>query len=351
MNNENETKNLSVIHALLKDAGLEDGRKGELTISTLTGDGSSRKFWRIMNGEKRLCLAVAPPSLNDQDLAEAGAARSIGLHLLKRGVRVPRQYGWDRENGIILFEDFGDTKLHDSVLREQKTRGWVERVRPHYIAVVERLAVMQVRGTEGFETEWCWDTAVYDKPLMLERESSYFLRAFWQEYLGNTEPSGLREEFVDLADRASLISATYFFHRDFQSRNIMLYGDEPCFIDFQGGRLGPLGYDLASLLIDPYVALPFDFQEELLVQYLDTLEKLIVINRKKFVEEYLLLALQRNLQIVGAFSFLTRQRHKIFFEQFLQPSIGSLDTLLDCELFAEMTVLRKTVTAAKASLS
>ena len=108
MNNENETKNLSVIHALLKDAGLEDGRKGELTISTLTGDGSSRKFWRTMNGEKRLCLAVAPPSLNDQDLAEAGAARSIGLHLLKRGVRVPRQYGWDRENGIILFEDFGD---------------------------------------------------------------------------------------------------------------------------------------------------------------------------------------------------------------------------------------------------
>ena len=205
---------------------------------------------------------------------------------------------------------------------------------------------MQVRGAEGFDPNWCWDTPSYDRALMLERESGYFLRAFWQDFLGREEPSGLQEEFISLADQATLIPADYFLHRDFQSRNIMLHQDEACFIDFQGGRLGPLGYDLASLLIDPYVSISIDLQDELLELYLDTLEGLIPVDRGTFKEEYLLLALQRNLQIVGAFAFLSKQRKKVFFRQFLPPAIGFLHTLLDCELFSDMLILRETVRVA-----
>jgi N-acetylmuramate 1-kinase len=346
MNDENETKNLSILHTLLRDAGIADKNTRNLDITTLAGDGSSRKFWRIMEGDKRLCLAVAPPSTNTRGLAEAKAARAIGLHLSKQGVRVPEQYGWNEEYGLLLFEDLGDEKLHDYVLKKQESEDWIEDVRSCYRDVVKGLAVMQVRGAEGFEPDWCWDTSRYNKSLMLERESEYFLHAFWEDLLGKKEPSGLREEFVQIADKAASIPATYFLHRDFQSRNIMLYHDKPCFIDFQGGRLGPLAYDLASLLIDPYVGLPFDLQEELLGLYLDKLEELIVVDRRKFIEEYLLLALQRNLQIVGAFAFLTKQRNKIFFEQFLRPAVGSLNTLLDCEMFLEMTVLRQTASSA-----
>jgi N-acetylmuramate 1-kinase len=350
MNDKNETKNLSVIHALLRDAGIAGTRGHALDIITLAGDGSSRKFWRIMDGGQSLCLAVAPPSPDAQGLAEAKAARAIGLHLLKQGVRLPEQYGWNEECGVLLFEDLGDKKLHEYVLKQQESEDWIARVRSCYIHVVKGLAGMQVHGAKDFEPDWCCDTPYYDKRVMLERESEYFLGAFWQDFLGKKEPSGLREEFVQLADKAALIPATYFLHRDFQSRNIMLHHDEPCFIDFQGGRLGPLGYDLASLLIDPYVALPYDFQEELLELYLDKLEELIVVDRRKFVEEYLLLGLQRNLQIVGAFAFLTKQRKKIFFEQFLRPAIASLNALLDCELFSGMTILRQTVSSAVKSL-
>jgi len=345
MNDENETRNMVVIQALLGESG-RITEIADLTITTLAGDGSSRKFWRIMQGDKRICLAVAPPVIDELNLAEAKAARAIGLHLLKRGVRVPEQYGWDEECGLLLFEDLGDIKLHDYVLGEQKDESYIANIRSTYFQVVQNLATMQVNGAKDFDTDWCWDTPHYDKRLMLQRESDYFLRAFWQDFLGEKEPAGLREEFVCLADRVALIPAAYFLHRDFQSRNIMLHHGEPCFIDFQGGRLGPLAYDLASLLIDPYVALPYDFQEEVLGLYLDNLEELIEVDRKKFFEEYLLLALQRNLQIVGAFAFLTQQRKKIFFEQFLRPAIGSLDTLLDRELFSEMTILRQTVSSA-----
>ncbi len=350
MNNTNETKNLAIIHDLMEKAGIVRVSKNELTITTLSGDGSSRKFWRITANGESICLAVAPPSLTQLDLAEAHAARRIGLHLFKKGVRVPEQYGWNEEHGVLLFEDFGDTKLHDFVTNSKVTDSRTESVRSWYTNVVQNLAVMQVQGAKGFDSSWCWDTPRYDKGLMLERESHYFLRAFWIDYLGNKEPNGLQEEFVLIADKAASIPAEYFLHRDFQSRNIMLYQNEPCFIDFQGGRLGPLAYDVASLLLDPYTALPADFQMDLLDLYLEKLEELIGVDRKIFIDQYYLLALQRNLQIVGAFAFLTKKRKKVFFKQFLCPAVESLGILLAKDSFLEMQVLRKTVTSALRSL-
>ncbi len=346
MNSEKETKNIIVIRNLLREAGMSSGSGQGLSFDSIAGDGSSRKFWRIMDGDQSLCLAVAPPCPDGPGLAEARASRAIGLHLLAQGMNVPEQYGWDVESGILLFQDLGDVKLHDAVLEAKQIKEWQEQVKPTYRKVVQDLAAMQVRGAQGFDTTWCWDGKRYDKALMLERESGYFLRAFWQNYLGKSEPEGIVEEFTYIAERASLIPADYFLHRDFQSRNIMLHQNIPCVIDFQGGRLGPLAYDLASLLIDPYAALPFEFQEELVGLYLDALEDMQDVNRRLFVEEYLLLALQRNLQIVGAFSFLTKERGKLFFKQFLRPALLSLSGLLECEMFAELMVLKKMVGGA-----
>lgn len=345
MNNKIDTQNKAIIETLLQESDKVSDGSG-LTINILAGDGSSRKFWRITQNDRRVCLAVAPPVADELNLSEAKSARAIGLHLLQHGVRVPEQYGWDKKSGVLLFEDLGDVKLHDYVLKQQGTENYIDTIRSCYLQVVKGLATMQVKGVKDFDNKWCWDTPLYDIRTMLERESGYFLRAFWQDYLGEKEPSGLHEEFDSLARQAALISNNYFLHRDFQSRNIMIHHEKPYFIDFQGGRLGPLGYDLASLLIDPYVALPLDFQEELVEKYFDQLEVLITVDRVKFVEEYLLLALQRNLQIVGAFAFLTKQRKKQFFEQYLQPAVMSLNTLLECEIFSDMTVLRNTAAVA-----
>lgn len=351
MINENETRILAVIDSLLLEAGIVNSREHGLAVTPLTGDGSCRKFWRIARLGRGLCMAVAPASTGVQDMAEAAAARRIGLHLKERGVPVPLQYGWNEEFGILLFEDLGDCRLHDYVLTHIGDDAGVAATRSVYRQVVEDLAVMQVLGAEGFDPDWCWDTPRYDRRLMLERESGYFLRAFWMDLLGRKEPPGLQEEFEVLAGRASLIPSRFFLHRDFQSRNIMIRDDTPCIIDFQGGRLGPLGYDLASLLRDPYVALPRELQEELLSLYLDKLAELTSVDREKFIDEYRLLALQRNLQIVGAFAFLAEQRKKVFFRQFLRPALASLHSLLGEDLFSELPILRQTVAVAVKELN
>ncbi len=349
MIDENEKQNLRILTDLLKKNGMiRHDNLASLMITTLAGDGSSRKFWRVSLGGESLCLAVAPPTLDNMDLREAQAARDIGLHLLQQGVCLPKQVGWDAESGLLLFEDLGDCKLHDMVLGAQNSdkKMHLSILRPLYQQAVQQLANMQVKGAESFDTDWCWDTKRYDKDVMLERESGYFLRAFWQDLLTQQTPAGLQEEFVLLADKAAAVKADYFLHRDFQSRNIMVCRNEVRFIDYQGGRQGPLAYDLASLLIDPYTQLPEEFQEELYATYLDTLGTLIDVEPDTFREEYLLLALQRNLQIVGAFSFLSSKRKKVFFKQFIQPALSSLNSILVNPLFDELRILRQTVRTA-----
>lgn len=343
MKPENETKNLFVIYDLLETAGMSIPGKFALKIETMAGDGSSRKFWRISEGDQKLCLAVAPPNQDEQNMAEAKAARAIGLHLFSKKIPVPEQYAWDEKTGILLFKDLGDCKLHDFVLQKRREDTADASIRDLYKQVLVSLVKMQVTGAESFNPEWCWDTPQYDKKLMVERESGYFLRAFWQGLLGNEEPDGLQEEFEQLASQAAMISADYFLHRDFQSRNIMINNDRHGFIDFQGGRMGPLGYDLASLLNDPYVSLSVDLQEELLEFYLYTLRIVVDVSREHFTSDYALLALHRNLQIIGAFAFLSEQRGKVFFRQFLPPALASLQRIIEKPQFAEYAVLRKCV--------
>ncbi|MDD3816159.1 MAG: phosphotransferase [Desulfocapsaceae bacterium] len=354
MTQKNESENVLTLVPLLHAAGLLSRREldaplASLVVQRLAGDGSSRKFWRVWrkDGEK-LCLAVAPAGNTELDMSEARSARLIGVHLHDRGVRVPTQYGWDEEQGLLLFEDLGDVKLHDLVEQCRKPSGEVDlgALRPWYVQAVQQLALMQIHGAVDFNCDWCWDTREYDRPLMLSRESGYFLRAFWQELLGQELVPGIDEEFQWVANTASQAPATFFLHRDFQSRNIMAQNGQLRFIDFQGGRMGPLGYDLASLLIDPYTALPSSFQEELLLVYLDAMKALHPVDARQFRREYCFLALQRNLQIIGAFSFLSRVRGKDFFARFIVPALGSLaERLLDQEL-SELRVLPRMVTQA-----
>lgn len=333
-------------------AGHEALAAAGLTTTVLGADGSSRCFVRIEKAGKPLCLAVFPASLEIRDLAEARSAWHIGRHLQQQGIPVPRLYGWNDESGAILFEDLGDTRLYEAVRETDFADLFLrQRLVGLYEETIERLIAMQIDGARGFAEGWCWDTPCYDRQLMLERESGYFLRAFWQDLLGRRLPERIEMDFRAIADQAAEAPAGFFLHRDFQSRNIMIKDERIRFIDFQGGRRGPLAYDLASLLTDPYAALPGAIQEHLLHFYLEQLGRRMTIDAKAFRRHYSLLALQRNLQIVGAFAFLSQVRGKDFFAGYIRPAVAMLHTRLQDPIFRKQTVLRRTVDLAVEALN
>jgi aminoglycoside/choline kinase family phosphotransferase len=345
MNDTSDAEILSSAREMLVGNGMLSHAEGEsLLVGSqclkIDSDGSTRRFWRVGRKEKPFCIIAAPGGTDKEELAESRAAWKIGRHLRSKGVPVPELHGWDRSTGVLLFEDLGDTRLHD-IMRPEKQQPPEHRNSgiDYYRQTLEQLANMQYRGADGFVEKWCWDTPRYDLRLMVERESGYFLRSFWQDLLGQEVPGGVEGELLQIARLAGEAPANYFLHRDFQSRNIMIKDGRVRFIDFQGGRLGPLGYDVASLLIDPYSSLSPQTQSELLDFYLAAVNSHLPVLKSEFEKQFKLLALQRNLQIAGAFSFLYKVRNKAFFIDFIKPALLSLSTRLEDSLFEDFPLL------------
>jgi len=316
-------------------------------LAVLAGDGSDRRFLRISQAQGPTLIAVLP-SGNPAGRAEARAAYLIGRHLQARGVPVPQIYGFAEASGIMLCEDLGDVLLHDKLAAgaSAPARGRAAVVENLYREAIDVLLHLQIVGRQGFDPAWCWETGRYDRQVMIDKEANYFLTAFCRDYLGKTALApGLGEEFEALATRAARLPADFFLHRDFQSRNLMIHEGRLRVIDFQGGRLGPLGYDLAALLLDPYAALDEPCRAGLLDYYLARLSTppygTAAFDQQAFRRGFYYLALQRNLQILGAYAFLTQKRHKPFFQQYLQPAAMSLAELLTRPAGEDYPCLRK----------
>ncbi len=109
----------------------------------------------------------------------------------------------------------------------------------------------------------------------------------------------------------------------------MITQDRVWFIDFQSARKGPLQYDLASLLIDPYVKLPRRIQDELLAHTMEKLKLTASIEKTNFKQSFDYCCITRNLQMLGAFGFLTRVKSKAQFDVFIPHALAGLKTRLN----------------------
>ena len=156
-------------------------------------------------------------------------------------------------------------------------------------------------------------------------------------------PGQVEKELQELALRVDQEKLRLLLYRDFQSRNIMVGDFGFGLIDFQAARLGPPQYDLASLLIDPYVNMADRLQEELYDFYLDILSGQISIKPKSFREHYEIIAFQRNLQILGAYAFLSRVKGKTYFEQYIPTALFSLKRRISGKIFQPYKNVRQLI--------
>ncbi len=305
-------------------AFLEERRPGHqgAAIDPLPGDGSHRLFWRIGASQGKSFIAMANPPVSADRKRENNAYLMIGRHLHQKKIPLPMIHQYDLDEGWFIMEDLGPVNLQERVLLENAPL-------PLYESVLTGLFRLQTLGSKGFNPAWCAQTERYDQTVMLNYESHYFRDAFLKGFLNYEGPfERLETAFVHLAEKASRASSRFFMHRDFQSRNIMIHGEKIGFIDWQGGRYGPLGYDLASLLLDPYVRLPEPLKQEIYEIYLGILKENHLNLVAPFQRDYPYLAIQRNLQILGAFSFLSRVMKKKQFAAYIPHALWTLKRLV-----------------------
>jgi aminoglycoside/choline kinase family phosphotransferase len=293
-------------------------------IISLPG-GSEREFYRLPGDGG--CVVMCGKTIEDfREYLE------IQNFLEKRGVGVPHILSTDENEKVILMEDLGVETLTYCV-ENSKSDNETEDL---YKAVLDHLVLLQMRGSEGIEE--C--KSVYGRNFdfsVMRWESTYFTEEFLESFCGfsSKETAPLDGEFDSLAHSLEKESR-FFMHRDFQSQNIIYKNGEVRIIDFQTAHRGLLAYDIAALLRDSYLILPKEMREQLLRYYHSEVKDFVdsYADFRTFREVYSRAAIQRNMQALGAFAFLSGRKKKIWFQraipqglEYLREGLSEVDGL------------------------
>lgn len=285
----------------------------DLQTTPITHGGSGRIFYRLRcrpSGKTYILMHY------DLDRADNPHFVPVTAYLSERlGVSVPRLYAFSEADRLVWLEDLGESDLWSQ--RQQK---WPVLESLYRQVLDEAWKIHQIAESEAP----CALEPPFDERLY-RWEQAYFIEHFFKHHsrLGRKEMETLLAlpEWEQLVtDLAAL--PRFLVHRDFQSRNVMVRNGKVYLIDYQGLRWGRPEYDLASLLLDPYVDLTKSRHDRLLGYYHATHRA--GESWDAFYRIYLMAAAQRLMQALGAYGNLGRNLGKT---EFLGHVPSALDRL------------------------
>jgi len=291
-----------------------------VSCEALTGSASHRRYFRLTGPDGRTLIGV-----EGTDADENRAFLTIDRHFASKGINVPKVVA---EDGLCyLQEDLGSTVLYDALASGRTSGKYSEDEVALLRKTVAALPKIQVEGARGLDWSVC-----YPQPSFDARMVDFDLNYFKYDFL---KLSGLEFDEVKLQDdfdrlRTDLLSeySDTFMYRDFNARNVMLVDGEPWFIDFQGGRRGPVYYDVASFLWQARARYPESLREDLLQTYLEALRAYGPVDEAHFRSRLRLFILFRMLQVLGCYGYRGLWEGKKPFIDSIPPALEIVKSLL-----------------------
>lgn len=305
------------------------------SIYELPSSGSNRRYFRITGSGMSLIGAKG------LDMAENLAFMEISKHFKLKGLPVPQVLCASRDNMYYLQEDLGDITLFNTIRQGRETSNFS----PDEVALLKKtiatLPKIQFEGGKGLDYNICFPQPEFD-----ERNVWFDCNYFKYCFLKTT---GIEFSEIKLHDDLTKMAADLledgneetFMYRDFQARNVMLVDGNPYFIDFQGGRKGPLYYDLASFVWQAKANYPTSLKEELIETYREALKKYVDIPEETFYRKLRLFVLFRTMQVLGAYGFRGYFEKKPHFLQSVPFAIDNLRKLIQEQPFEEYPYIQK----------
>ncbi len=292
-----------------------------ITITELSASGSNRRYFRIV-GKTITIIGVEGTSVEENN-----AFIKMAKHFYSKGLPVPRFIAQSLDGLFYLQQDLGDTLLFDFIAEGRKTGVFCEPEKEMLRKTMRILPSIQVKGADGFDFSVC-----YPQPEFNERSILWDLNYFKYCFLKSTglefQENRMEDDFVKLSSILLSSNCNTFMYRDFQSRNVMVKDNEPYFIDFQGGRKGPLYYDVASFLWQAKAKYSDELREELIGVYLDALTELMPVDKVEFRLQLKHFVLFRTLQVLGAYGFRGYFEKKPHFLQSIPFAIENLREII-----------------------
>ena len=232
----------------------------------MPGSGSSRQYFRIKTDSRSVIGAY------NSNAEENEAFYSFSKHFADCRLPVPEVFAVSADRCCYLQSDLGDVTLFNYVDNCLKSGGLDDTTIQLYKKSLDKLVDFQTVGHRGLDYSKAFPTESFDD-MSIMQDLNYFKYCFLkeQEEVSFNE-TRLDNDFQKLAQYILEAPSDFFMYRDFQSRNIMIVDNEPYFIDYQGGRKGPLQYDVVSLLYQVKARIPEETRAQLVDYYKTRLE-------------------------------------------------------------------------------
>lgn len=301
-------------------------------VVKLKGDASNRSYYRVGVWPESYVVMVMPQEASKKsEEATSGEPPAelpflnVHRYLSQLGVRVPHILSYDEPAGMMVLEDLSDCTF-EAALQSGKRADL-------YAQAVELLARLRVRAEARPDSNCVAFSRAFDENLY-DWELHHF-REWGMEAWSGRKPQGSERSELDeifrTLSRQLASEARGFTHRDYQSRNLMVKGNQLVVIDFQDALLGPRQYDLVALLRDSYVELPYEFVDQMLDRYLAAVEGEggTRVDRLSFKATFDLLTVQRKMKDAGRFEFINRVKGNPSFLPSIPASLRYVKAALD----------------------
>ena len=315
MRNKQEIKE-SIISLMNKDLSEE-----VTEIKLLPVSGSARVYYRILTTNASYIATY------NSNIEENIAFLNFSKHFEKTALPVPHIISVNNEKDCYIQSDLGDTSLFNYVQNCVKNQSYNKNTINLYKESISNLVDFQIRGHKNLDYSVAFPSPVFDRNSVID-DLNYFKYYFLKVNDEiNFNESRLNADFQKIADFIMEAPSDFFMYRDFQSRNIMIKDNHTYFIDYQGGRKGPLQYDIISLLYQVKAQLPNDLRNELLSHYKKELSKYVNLEEIEFDKYYKAFILLRLLQVLGAYGFRGLIQKKQHFIESIPYALNELISL------------------------
>ena len=291
-----------------------------VTLRPMQASGSPRQYYRLAAAGKTVVGAFNP------DLKENDAFLYLSGHFRSAGLPVPEILAEKREQGIYLLTDLGNRSLFGMITENEHHHALSGDLYELLVSTVRMLPHFQVRAGMDIDYSRCYPAESFDRRSIMW-DLNYFKYYILKTSGITFDEQALEKDFERFASRLEQAGCGHFMYRDFQSRNVMIHNGSPWFIDYQGGRRGPLQYDLASFLYQVKAGFSESQRMALLDAYLDELSRLAPVSREGFMEYFYHFVYLRLFQVLGAYGFRGLFEKRPHFAGSLAPALSLLDKL------------------------
>jgi len=290
------------------------------SVEEMPSSGSNRRYFRLLGNPTLI-------GVSGESLEENRAFLYMAEHFKQKGLPVPAIYARSENGMFYLQEDLGDTLLFNAIEKGRQTSLFSEEEKELLRKTMRLLPAIQFAGADGMDFSYCYPQAEFNSRSILW-DLNYFKYCFLKATGLDFQEDRLEDDFQKMSDVLLRSSSATFLYRDFQSRNVMVKDGEPWLIDFQGGRKGPIYYDVASFLWQAKANYPDELRQELLHEYIHALRKYKPVDEAYFHAQLRHFVLFRTMQVLGAYGFRGYFEKKPHFIQSVPYAIENLRQLL-----------------------